>query len=106
MTPPPEKMDRQSARRAIRIPFILQGHVVNGLRLKQVAEALDTSMPNALRDLEMLKDEGLVERIPGLENHWRLTPKIGQISRATSEEFARLAALIDEFDQRYSREPK
>lgn len=100
------KQDRQSARRAIRAQFILQGHVMDGLRLKQIAEALDTSMPNALRDLETLADEGIAERIPGREECWRLTPKIVQISRATGEEFARHRARLDELEQRHTREPK
>lgn len=97
--------DRQSARRALRILFLLQGHVIDGLRLKQVAEALQTSAPNALRDLGVLAEEGLAERIPGRDDCWRLTPRIVQISRATGEEFARLRSRIDEFENRYSREP-
>lgn len=100
------KQDRQSARRAVRALFILQGHVVDGLRLKQIAEALGTSMPNALRDLETLADEGLAERIPGREESWRLTPKIVQISRATEEEFARHRARLDELEHRHTREPR
>jgi DNA-binding IclR family transcriptional regulator len=103
MTQP--KQDRQSARRALRALLILQGHVMDGLRLSQVAEALGTSLPNALRDLGVLAEEGLAERIPGRDEYWRLTPKIVQISRATGEEFAKLRARVDEFEQRYSREP-
>lgn len=103
MTAP--KQDRQSARRALRAVLILQGHVMDGLRLTQVAEALGTSLPNAHRDLEVLAEEGLAERIPGRDEYWRLTPRIVQISRATGEEFAKLRARVDEFEQRYSREP-
>lgn len=99
------KQDRQSARRALRALLILQGHVMDGLRLSQVAEALGTSLPNALRDLGVLAEEGLAERIPGRDEYWRLTPRIVQISRATGEEFAKLRARVDEFEQRYSREP-
>lgn len=106
MTAAPEKKDRQSARRAVRVLFILAGHVLEGLRLKQIAEALGTSMPNALRDLEMLADEGVVERIPGREEAWRPTPKIVQIARAVGEEFSRAAARVAEFEQRYSRAPQ
>lgn len=103
MTAP--KQDRQSARRALRVQFILQGHVMDGLRLTQIAEALGTSLSNAHRDMEMLAEEGIAERIPGREDCWRLTPRIVQISRATGEEFAKLRGRIDEFEQRYSREP-
>lgn len=102
----PEKKDRQSARRALRAIWILQGHVLDGLRLTAIAEALKTSMPNAYRDMMTLADEGIAERIPGKEDCWRLTPKIVQVSRATGEEFARQRGKIDEFEQRYSREPR
>lgn len=104
MTPP--KQDRQSARRVVRLLFVLQGHVMEGLYLSQIAEKLGTSLTNVLRDLEMLADEGIAERIPGRDKYWRLTPTIVQISRATGEEFARLHQRIEEFEQRYSREPK
>jgi DNA-binding IclR family transcriptional regulator len=100
------KQDRQSARRTIRILWILQGHVMNGLRLKQIADALHTSQPNALRDLEVMREEGVTERIPGREDCWRLTPKLIQTAVATSNEFARLRERMTEFEQRYSREPK
>lgn len=101
-----EKKDRQSARRALRAIWILQGHTLEGLRLKAIAESLATSMPNALRDLETLADEGIAERIPGRSDHWRLTPKIVQVSRATGEEFARHRAAIDQFEQRYAHESR
>lgn len=101
-----ERNDRQSARRAIRLIWILQGHVLDGLRLTAIAESLKTSAPNALRDLVALSEEGVTERIPGKEDHWRLSPKIVQVARATGEEFARHRTKIDEFEQRYSREPK
>jgi DNA-binding IclR family transcriptional regulator len=100
------KQDRQSARRALRAIFILQGHVINGLRLKQIAEALGTSLPSAHRDMEMLAEEGIAERIPGREDCWRLMPRIVQIAAATGREFAQEQERITEFQQRYSREPK
>lgn len=97
-----DKKDRLSTRRALRAIWVLQGHTVEGLRLKAIAEALDTSMPNALRDLETLRDEGVAERIPGREDCWRLTPKIVQVARATGEEFARHRVALDKHEQRYS----
>ena len=95
--------DKQSARRAIRLQFILQGHTFEGLRLKQISEALDTSAATALRDLEMLADEGIAERIPGREDFWRLTPKLIQLSRAHEVEMQRLRARVEEIDNRYTR---
>jgi hypothetical protein len=56
--------------------------------------------------MEVLAEEGVAERIPDRPDCWRLTPKIVQVSRATGEEFARLINKIEEFQQRYSREPK
>ena len=49
----------QSARRALRLQWILQGHAFDGLRLKQIAEALGVTSPMALRDLQLLADEGI-----------------------------------------------
>lgn len=95
--------DRQSARRAIRAIWVLEGHTIDGMRLTAIAEQLGTSLPNALRDLETLHEEGVVERIPGREECWRLTPRIIQVSRETDIEFARLRRQIDEHETRYSR---
>lgn len=97
---------RQSARRAIRAIWVLQGHTFNGLRLKQITEALETTAATALRDLEMLADEGVAERIPGREDFWRLTPKLIQLARAHDTEMQRQRDAVDEFDQRYTRLPK
>lgn len=101
-----DKTHGQTTRRAIRILWILQGHILDGMRLKPVAEALGVPAPTALRDLTLLADEGIVERIPGRDEHWRLTPKIVQVSRAVGEEFARHRGKLDEFEQRYSRDPR
>ena len=80
----------QSARRALRLQWILQGHAFDGLRLKQIAEALQVASPMALRDLQLLADEGIAERIPGNEECWRLTPKLIQL--AAAEKALRLMA--------------
>lgn len=94
---------QQGARRAVRLQFILQGHTMDGLRLTQIAEALQTSMATALRDLQMLADEGIAERIPGREDCWRLTPKLIQLSRAHDVEMQRYRARLEEIDNRYTR---
>lgn len=95
----------QPARRVLRLLAILQGHAADGLRLKQVAHALRVPACTALRDLEVMADEGFAERIPGREDCWRLTPKPVQISRAHDHEVQALRARADELDQRYSRLP-
>lgn len=94
-----------SARRALRALFVLQGHAFQGLRLKDVAAALETSATNALRTLQVLADEGLAERTPGNDECWRLSPRLVQIARAHEHELARLRQRLDETEQRYSRDP-
>lgn len=97
---------KQGARRAIKLLWILQGHAFDGLRLKQITEALETSNSTALMDLEMLADEGVAERLPGKEEYWRLTPKLVQLARAHEAEVQELHRKIQEFDQRCTRLPK
>lgn len=93
----------QPTRRALRLLWILQGHVFEGLRLKQVADLLKVSSPMALRDLELLADEGIAERIPGHEDCWRLTPRLIQLARAHDEDMFRMRQRIEEINQRYTR---
>lgn len=101
-----ENPKKQGARRAIRLLWILQGHSFEGLRLKQITDALRTSASSALMDLEMLADEGVAERIPGKPEFWRLTPRIIQIAHAHQAEVKEIHRKADEFDQRCTREPK
>lgn len=94
-----------SARRALRALFLLQGHTFEGLRLKQLAESMQTSPSTALRTLELLADEGIAERIPGRDEFWRLTPRIVQLARAHALELDRARSVLNEVEQRYSRDP-
>ncbi len=93
----------QSARRALRLLWVLQGHAFDGLRLKQIAESLDVAAPTALRDLNLLADEGIAERVPGRDEAWRLSPKTIQLARAHDDEMRRVRARVEETDQRYTR---
>ncbi len=93
----------QSQRRVLRLQFLLQGHVMDGLRLKQLADALRAAPPTVLRDLELLADEGIAERIPGRDECWRLTPRLIQLARAHEQELARMHQRLSETEQRYSR---
>lgn len=92
-------------RRALRVLFLLQGHAFDGVRLKELAASLEASPSTALRTLEVLQDEGIVERIPGRDEFWRLTPRLIQIARAHEQELARVRARLNETEQRYSRDP-
>ncbi len=87
--------DNQGAR-VLRALFALQGHAFDGVRLKDVAAALDASPSTALRTLEVMRDEGVVERIPGRDDHWRLPPRVIQLARAHELEPAHMRARLDE----------
>lgn len=92
-----------ASRRPIRLLFLLQGHVFDGVRLRHLAEALETTPSTTLRDLQMLEDEGVAERIPGRDEYWRLAPRLVQLAKAHDQELMRLRQRIDETEQRYSR---
>ncbi len=92
-------------RRAYRLLWALQGHSFDGLRLAQIARALDGSMTATLRLLETAADEGVVERIPGKDEYWRLTPRLVQVANAHGQEMDKLRRRMDEMDQRYTRQP-
>ena len=93
----------QPTRRALRLIFALQGHTFEGLRLKQLADGIHGTPSTTLRDLELLADEGIAERIPGRDEYWRLSPRLVQLARAHELELARLRQRLDETEQRYSR---
>ena len=93
----------QPTRRALRLIFALQGHTFEGLRLKQLADGIQGTPSTTLRDLELLADEGIAERIPGRDEYWRLSPRLVQLARAHELELARLRQRLDETEQRYSR---
>lgn len=95
-----------NVRRSLKLIFILQGHSFQGLRLKQLAEAVQATPSTTLRDLEIMADEGVVERIVGREDYWRLSPRLVQTAHAHAEELSRLKSQLNEFDQRYTRLPK
>lgn len=90
-------------RRALRLLWVLQGHSVDGLRLNQIAKTLAVPAPTALRDLRVLEDEGIAERIPGRDEYWRLTPRLVQLARAHDDDMRRARERIEEIDQRYTR---
>lgn len=96
---------KQPVRRALRLIFAMQGHAFEGLRLKQLADAVDAPSSTVLRDLEVLADEGVAERIPGRGEFWRLSPRLIQLARAHEQELVRLHQRLDETEQRYSRNP-
>ncbi|MGH8053570.1 MAG: helix-turn-helix domain-containing protein [Stenotrophomonas sp.] len=97
--------NQSAVRRVLHLLFVLQGHTLEGLRLKQIADAIKTTPSTALRDLEVLADEGIAERIPGRDEYWRLSPRLIQLARAHEQEIARHRQRLEETEQRYSRNP-
>lgn len=90
-------------RRSFDVLFALQGHVVNGLSNKQVAGLVRQTESTTIRDLQTLEELGYVERTPGNEKHWRLTPRLCQIALAMQHEFAREQRRLEDTVNRYTR---
>lgn len=91
--------------RAWKVIEALAGHTVDGRRLKDVAATVEQSSGTTLRDLQVLEDLGLTQRIPGRDDCWRLAPRIVQIAHAHHHELARLQSRLDEIAARYSKTP-
>jgi DNA-binding IclR family transcriptional regulator len=85
---------------------LLAGHELEGMRPGQIAKALGLGAATVTRDLRALKDEGVVELVPGMEDRWRLGPAVVQIALAHMHAIERMAERVSEIRQRYSREPK
>lgn len=90
-------------RRLCRLMTLLAGHEFEGLRPGELAKALDTHPSNITRDLQVLADEGMVERVPGLDDRVRLGPRLVQIAVAHQAGLARIQTRVAEINQRYSR---
>ena len=98
-----KRQSQAPMRRAFRLLFVMQGHAFDGLRLKQISEAMGESPCTTHRDLSIMADEGIAERIPGAEECWRLSPKIAQVAVAHYEEMQRVEQRVTEINQRYTR---
>lgn len=91
--------------RAAHVLMALAGHNHNGLPNSAIAAAVGSSDATTLRTLERLAEAGLVERVPGEEKRWHMTPRLVQIAVAHHAEVAREEQRLSDFSQRYSREP-
>lgn len=92
-------------RRACAYVLRLAGHEIDGLRPGQLAGVMGVSPATVTRDIKALSDEGFVERVPGLEDRWRLGPKVIQVALAHMQGLDRASARLNEVKQRYSRDP-
>jgi DNA-binding IclR family transcriptional regulator len=91
--------------RAFALIDALAGHSFEGRRLRDIAQAVEQSMPTTLRDLQGLEEIGRVERLPGANEFWRISPKLIQLAMAHQHEVTRLNQRVDDFTNRYSRSP-
>jgi DNA-binding IclR family transcriptional regulator len=92
-------------RRAKALIEALAGHSFDGLRNRQLAQAVEQRDATTLRDLAVLQEIGWVERIPGREEFWRLSPRLIQLAIAHQAERARVDQRVSDFHNRYSRTP-
>ncbi|MEW8049280.1 MAG: MarR family transcriptional regulator [Candidatus Thiodiazotropha sp.] len=86
------------------IADILVGHEFEGVRNGDLAKSLGVSAATITTDLKEMEEGGIVERIPGLEDRWRLGPKPIQFFRAHSLGMDRVHARVSEMEQRYTRD--
>lgn len=98
-----KRQSQAPMRRAFRLLFVMQGHAFDGLRLTQIATAMRESPCTTHRDLAIMAEEGMAERIPGAEECWRLSPKLAQVAVAHYEEMQRVEQRVAEINQRYTR---
>lgn len=96
--------DGRALRKAYRYFVVLAGHEIEGLRPGQIAKAAGVGPATVTRDLRTLKDEGVVEQVPGMEDRWRLGPRVIQVARAHDLGMERMTARLAEIKQRYSRD--
>lgn len=98
--------DGRALRKGFRYLRALAGHEIDGLRPGQIATAAGVGPATVTRDLRILRDEGVVELVPGLEDRWRLGPIMIQVALAHMQGIERVTARVGEVRQRYSREAK
>lgn len=95
-----------SVARAFSLAEALAGHVVQGRRLKEIADVVRQLPSTTLKDLKGLESLGIAERIPGRDDCWRLTGRLVRIATHHRDELARWRAQLDEIDTNYSRTPR
>lgn len=81
----------------------LAGYEIGGRRLTDIAAAIGSSLPMALRDLRALAAKGWAERIE--DGRWRLGTKPVQISLRYTAAMRLAQERLAETEQRYTRTP-
>lgn len=89
--------------RVLRILLVIAGNEGEGVAQSAVARAIKASDSRAFNDLRNLAEAGFAEKLAN--GNWRLAPKLVQIALAHQRGLARLKAMAEEIEQRYSRQP-
>ena len=87
--------------RLLKVIEALSGHEVFGIRLKQVALAVEAPGPTVLRDLQTLQEGGWAKQDD--DGVWRLGAKPVQIAVHFSWGLDEARKKVDEIQQRYTR---
>lgn len=87
--------------RSWRVLEALEGHLADGRRLSDIATAVQAIPSTALRDLQELERIGLVQRVPGRDDAWRLAPRIVRFAVAAQHEMARVRQRLDDIERNY-----
>lgn len=97
------KAGNGSQLRLLQVIEALSGNEVFGVRLTDVAQAVASSAPNVLRDLQTLARAGWTEQLG--DGKWRLAAKPIQIAVSFQWGLAEAQAKVAEVEQRYTRRP-
>ncbi|AVN30067.1 MarR family transcriptional regulator [Acinetobacter baumannii] len=88
----------KSAGKVLKVLFALRGHYVFGLSNKQLSESLNESPTFITRALQTLEADGWAEK----RDNGNYAPSMKAVKFATAckEEYDRVQARIDEYNQR------
>lgn len=89
--------------RLLKVMEALSGHEAFGVRLKEVATAVQASDPTVLRDLNTLASAGWAKQDDS--GRWRLDTKLVQIATNFAWGLSSANQKLNEIQQRYTRTP-
>ncbi len=95
-----DKPKMNTMQRTIQYLFLLSRHGYNGVRAIEVQKSLELTASMVHRDFHALRDEGMLENVPGREDHWRLAPRIIQVAVAHQRDSSLQHQRLDEYTQR------
>jgi len=89
--------------RMLKIIQAMSGNELKGVKQSDFVSAFKVSAGTIVRDLDNLETAGWAERVPGLEDRWRLTPAVIQIAVRHQQHVMNMQSKLDDVKQRYSR---